>query len=190
MRTSPCADHRGRERGYTLTEILIVVVIMTLVATIAIPALQPTDDVELDAAAVLVANAFRFARAEALRTSVDYGVHIQTGSQRLRVFFVKSAFFFGELPDYDVYDPLSRNRYDLRFGSSPGLRGVSIDNVRMRYGGSSSDVEYLTYKPTGRPHYALFGNVSGLDEARITLVRGARQRVISIEPITGKVTIL
>lgn len=190
MPRSKCRDHRWREQGFTLTEILIVAVIMTLAVAIAVPALQPVDDAELDAAAALVANAIQYARSEAVRTQVDYGIRIQTGSQRLRVFYVKRAFLIGEIPDYEVYDPLSRNLYDLRFGSSPGLRGVSIDDVRLRYGGRSNDVEYLTFKPTGRPHYALFGNVSALDEARFTIVRGDRQRVISVAPVTGKVTIL
>ena len=75
---------RLAERGHTVAELVIVVAVIAVAAAVALPALDSNDQQTLDYVATEVAAAMRYARAEAMRTSVPHGVHVDTsGTQRL-----------------------------------------------------------------------------------------------------------
>jgi prepilin-type N-terminal cleavage/methylation domain-containing protein len=84
-------------RGYTLVEMLIVIVIVSIVATVAIPAMSSAPAAGLKAAGRVFASDLRLAAELAVQYGTDYSI------------------------DFDV----ARNRYQLRHtgtGSPPALQ--------------------------------------------------------------------
>ena len=75
-----------RQAGVTLAEMLVVVAVMALTASIAIPNASPLATITADAATAEVTSAIRFAQREAIRTGAWHTVKIDTATQTLRVY--------------------------------------------------------------------------------------------------------
>jgi len=66
-----CAPRRG---GFTLVEVLIVVVVMGILASLVIPAFRSTHTVSLESAARILASDIRLARSQAVQFNMDFNV--------------------------------------------------------------------------------------------------------------------
>ena len=177
------------DRGITLIELLLVVVILGIIVLVAIPAVQPYNEQQLDAAAQEVAAAIRFARDETLRTGTSYGVNINVGSQRLQVYWLDTSGFF-PTPIYDVRNPLDKKLYDLQFATDPLLSGVKVTAVSFYYRGSVIPKNYVGFDVWGTPKYNDFGTIRSLSNGEIKLGLGDAERIIKVTPMTGWVTVL
>ncbi len=177
-----------RECGYSLAEVLLVIAILAFGAAIAVPSLQPLDRAQLESATATVAAAIEFARDEAIRTEVEHGVFFQESQQRMRVYYLRGS-FFGGIPTYDVYDPITRQLYDFRFGETPGLSDISMSDVVLLYGTSSTSSPFLGFNKYGTPKNNSGFSTNSLTEGHITLSRGSQSTRILIGSVTGRVTI-
>jgi prepilin-type N-terminal cleavage/methylation domain-containing protein len=82
MRTKICPA-----RGFTLIEILIVLIITAITATLALDAVANTDaSLKADRAAREACTALRYARAMTLSYGASYGVEFDTANNRFQVF--------------------------------------------------------------------------------------------------------
>ncbi len=174
-----------RNRGFTLTEMLVVVTIVGIIAAATTASLATSDEVQLDAAASEVVTLIRFARSEAIRTGKSYGVATDVGNQRIRP-YIRSGFF--GLPSYTVRNPASKNLYDLRFNSAPGISDVVLADVNFNFH-TIGQQSFLGFNPDGVPKYESSSNVYLLDSATIRLNLGEAERIINISPTTGRVVI-
>ncbi len=98
-------------RGYTLTELLVVVVLLGLAAAIALPSFEPADDADLDLVTTEFANAIRFARSEAIRTGEPHGFRYLSAQKRIRVFSADTSTNPAGLL-WDVRHPVDKTLYD------------------------------------------------------------------------------
>ena len=113
------------ERGLSLTELLVVVAILGVVAAVVVPSSATRVERPLDLAAQEVAEAFRFARNESLRLAAPHGVSEDTAAMSIRVFSLDEG-VSPPSPVFDVYHPVRKQPYDVTLD---GLALAGVDAV-------------------------------------------------------------
>jgi len=170
--------------GITYIEVISVVVILGILAAVTIPNLSSVDHKKLDLAAEEVAQLFRFARLEAIRTGIPYGVTLSSSNDQFKVYRILS----GTLT-YDVYHPVDKKLYILNLNTDKATAGIELQSFGVFFGGSTISVSSLGFNTNGIPKFSFLGTDYMLDSATITLGYAAQTRVISVGPMTGRVTI-
>jgi type II secretory pathway pseudopilin PulG len=167
-RLAPPSTRRSRlvaaERGFTILELLIFLVMITLTATFAIWAYFARPEVTLENAAELLARDIRFAqhRSALIRGPVSLVFYDQGDGYRL--------------VDGDEADPRAdkrRDRVDRRYS-----RDATFEGVRILPMGLAAD-ERIVFEG------ADFEGPSG----RIALTYGDHNRLLEIESGTGKIVL-
>ena len=176
----------AEQRAYTLIEVLAVVVLIGLTATIAMPSVTPGESKKLDLVATETANAIRFARSEAMRTGNTMGFRYQINPHRIRVFNIDID-ATPNTTDFDVYHPVDKNLYTRNFGQQPFAFGGGIDRS-PDYRGTCNTPAKIYFDADGIPWCAAPSNVL-LMRYEITLTLGSDSRVVTLNGITGRVTI-
>ena len=180
------AMQRRSERGYSLIELLIVVGLLALVAALAVPAFNEPDEEALDRAAAEVVAALRFARAEAIRTSVPHGVEANPFAQRVRVYRLDES-VSPPAATYDVYDPFTKQPYDRRFGGNNEPR---LTIVYFKYANLFFPQTYVGFSgETGVPKLNSSGTIRLLETGFIDLWHNDISRRVNVSPVTGRVTV-
>jgi len=170
--------------GLSLLEMMIVVFILSLIAALAIPSLSVTETYKLDIAARKIVEATRFARAEAIRTGIVHGIIFSNTGDNAKVYQLISG-----TPTYNIYHPVDKKLYTLNLKNDSATAGVDFQSSGLYFGGSGSNREYLSFNTNGNPIYTNSGTDYLLDSATITLGYAGQTRVISVGPMTGRVTV-
>lgn len=170
--------------GLSYIEMVIVVVILGIVAAAAMPNLSSTDPKKLDNAANEVAAAIRFARAEAIRSKISRGINTDATNDRLRVYSLPAA-----TPTYDIYHPIDKKLYDIQLKTDAFVGGVDLVSASFVFAGAPSSSTNLDFSAEGTPKVTSAGTDYMLTSGTITLSYRGQQRVISIAPMTGQVTV-
>ena len=173
-----------KQKGISYIEIMIVVVILGIVAAAAMPNFSSTNEKKLDTAANEVATAIRFAQSEAIRTKTSYGISIDVANERLRVYRSPST-----TAVYDVYHPVDKKLYDLQLKTDAYTDGVDVVSVSFVFGSSYSSSTNLDFSAEGVPKYTSAGTDYMLTMGSLTLAYQGQQRMITIAPMTGRVTV-
>lgn len=174
------------QRGYTLVELVLVLVIVSALATVVVPALAPGQSIKLDLVATEIADAMRFARVEALRLGVARGFRQESTTKRVRVFSMDTLNSPATLV-YDIYHPIDKQLYDRSFEEQPFAFTGDMNHTQT-YRGTCDTPENIFFDAGGIPWCADPDNVL-LDRFDVTLTLGADSRVITLHGITGRVTI-
>lgn len=169
-------------RGYTLVELLAVIVLMGIIASVFFSTSSLNDEQTLDLAAREVASALRFARNEALRTNVAHGVRLSSADNRLRVFRLASP----PTEDYTVYHPRDKQLFDLDLDKSYFGSGITAVSD-FRYGGSATPIEAVAFTKSGVP--AAPSDLTIMDAGTITLSFRGASLTVTVSAINGQVSI-
>ncbi len=180
-----CTNHPEIQQGFSLLEMTIVVLILSIMAAVAIPNLAATDPLKLDIAAKEITAAIRFAKAESIRTKTQYGVNTDATNDQIRVYRLS-----GLLPVYDVYHPINKKLYDIQLKTHPFTAGVDLISASFVFSGGFSSSTNLSFNTDGYPKYSviLLGDFM-LTSGTITLSYAGQQRIVTISPMTGRVTL-
>jgi len=175
-----------REQGYTFVELLIVIFILGVAASVVIPDISTTNPGKLKIAAEEFARAMRFARSEALRTGQPHGFSQQSTAQRIRVFRPDT----GASPltlNYDVYHPLSKHLYDIQLNGHPFALADQL-NLVVSFKGSCNDTDNIYFDSNGIPRCADPETIL-LQQLDLSFTLGNLTRVVTLHGITGRVTV-
>lgn len=170
-----------RSRGFTLVEILCVLVILGIASAMIIPQLGSRDDLVVSSAARVMMADLIYAQNRAIATQ-----------QRQFVQFTGQQYTVMTRPtDSDplaaITHPITKENYALTFGTpASGLTNVTLTSVS--FGGPS----IVGFDELGSP-FALDAGPNTITPlaapGTIVLTCGAASLTVSIEPYTGELTV-
>lgn len=176
-----------RQVGYTLTELMIVVTILAIVAAIVVPAVTTTNtDRELQLAAEEFAAAMRFARTEAIRSGEPHGFRFLTDEERIRVFSVNTS----GSPwtwTWDVYHPVTKQLYDYTLPEK--LRGAPDPVAQTAVYRSTCNSTGVVYFDANGTPWCLEPETALLASYQLDVTTTDGQIAINLDGITGRVTV-
>jgi len=165
-------DLRARGGGFTLAEILLVVLIIAIAAMIAVPMMGSMDSVQIRSAANMIAADLEYAKSMAISRQEDYSVVFPANSY------------------YEVHDqngiikhPVKKGfDYKVDFSGDSRLDKVVIESADF----DSSNT--ITFDYLGSP-YSGSGTSNPLNSGTISIRAGDFTMTVSVEPVTGFISI-
>ena len=164
-------DHKAVDGGFTVMEILIVVVIISIAAMMAIPMITSASSMQIRTAANTIAADLEYAKSMAISRQKIYTVVFDTAAESYRI----------EDPNGIITHPVKKGfQYIVNFSTDSRLSIVDIADVNFD-ATSAIKFDYL-----GSP---LNGNGSPLNNGVITLQAADVTSTITVEPVTGFILI-
>jgi prepilin-type N-terminal cleavage/methylation domain-containing protein len=177
--------------GFTLLEMLVVVLILAIVSAAAIPLLSGNDPRKLTVAAQEAANLLRFALSEARRTGGHVLVDGKSTSGQLKLYHSNVT---GQVPPVvgtsAINDPLTKRAAVLDVGANPFSQGVTLTPQFMA-GGQARPQLLIGPGLTQMRGFDGAGSDMGALQAgsRIQLAYGAQGATVTIDSVTGLVSV-
>ena len=175
-----------RQAGFSLLELLAVVIILGIMAVALVPDSAPTNQQKLDIAVQEFAAAMRFARSEAIRLGEPRGFRQQSSPMRIRVFRADTG-TVPWTPIYDVRHPLSKQLYGLDLNAHPMDSVDSIAHNRV-YRGSCNQAGVVHFDGQGIPRCTDPETVL-LEQFELTFTLGNHSRLLRLDGISGQVSL-
>lgn len=166
--------------GFTLIEIIIVVVILGIAAMIAVPMLSSAADMKVRAAANRIAADLDYAKGLAVTHQKGYAVVFDTANESydIRV----EPYGSGNI----IANPVRPGSlYVVSFPSDSNFSQVKIDTVVF----NSPTNHTIAFDYLGSPYCGTIASANALNSGRITLQAGDFSIYVDIEPMTGYITI-
>lgn len=191
--------NRAQENGFTLVELLIVLVILVMAAATAAPLFKTAvEEKKLDAAFAEVFSAAEFARGEARRTREPTGFCVDA-LERLVVLKMaqpNADETTNAAWDFAIPHPIDKQAYQVEFANSPHLEGVElvfISSIQtpFYFEGVVAGSECVYFDSDGKPFISSTGgNQYRLSNSwiKLQLVAGTNviaSREMRIQPLSG-----
>lgn len=178
---------RSRATGVTLPELLIVVTILAVVGTFAMPSLNSLESLRINAATAELAAALRYAREEAIRTGDIYSVEFPSGTHAAQVVQIDD-FSVMAITRPVVRHPISRRLYNLDLENDPTTSPTQLSSLVLDFD-SVGQQRRVDFMPTGQPVWIdIFEQPYRLLNGSIVLQAQAVQTTIVLDGLTGRVT--
>ena len=152
-----------RPPGFTLLEVIVLVVVLGIVAAVVVPYMASAGDLEVISAARLVATDLQYAQNVAITTQVPVTVAYNTSGE---------AYVLSNTSGPLIH-PITKASHTVDFASQPGFSRSDI--VSANFGGNAA----VTFDALGTPDHA----------GAVTLQAGPHVYRVEVAGITGRVTV-
>jgi len=162
-----------RKQGFTLIELVMLIVIIGIVALVAMPKAVTSQAVRLEAACQKIASDLRYAQGMALAQQVRFGISFDPVSEAYFVYRVN----IGTV----AMDPQTRNDFNVSFVTLNEFKGIDIASTNF-----SNKIEFDS---AGAPYDGNGVILSSQGVITLQAQAGAYSRTVRIEAKTGKVSV-
>jgi prepilin-type N-terminal cleavage/methylation domain-containing protein len=166
-------DLRAGDKGFTLIEIMVVVVIIAIAAMVVVPMMGTAGSMQIRSAANIIAADLEYAKSMAISRQKNYSV----------VFNSVGGYYEVRDPNGIIKHPVRKGfDYKVDFSSDSRLDKVVIDSVDFDPGSSNT----VTFDYLGSPYS---GTSNPLNSGAIHIRAGDLTMTINVEPVTGFISI-
>lgn len=165
LRRKDVGELCGKGHGFTIVELLIVVVILSIVALTAIPMMSSAASIQIRSAANIIAADIEYARSMAISRGQNHSVEFDKDTDSYKIVDQGGTV---------IQHPVKKGfPYEMNFRTESRLSRVDITNAS--FGG----IQKVTFDCLGSPD-------SG---GTVNLQAGGISSTITVEPVTGFVSI-
>ena len=178
-----------RRRGFTLVEILAVVLIIGIASAIIIPQIGTRDDMRVTAAARALVSDLVYAQSLAISNGTYVYIKFDVANNNYTL--LSTAAPSGG--DVALSHPVTQTTYIQQFGASaPGWENVSVNSAVF----NGVDVNYrpeftLAFDEIGTPHVYCY-DVNGTNEMNdgsVVLKCGDFTKTVTVSAATGEISV-
>ncbi len=162
-----------RKRGFTLLELIILIVILGFVVLISIPNISSYLDARIYSCAQKISSDIRYTQYLSIAEHNSYGVEFNSASNYYRVYDVDT----GSL----ATDPYSRADMEIDLDTTKEYQGVNISSVNI---GSSDEIRFSSL---GEPLDSSGNALASL--GTVVLSYSGKTKTVAVYPVTGWVEI-
>lgn len=164
----------GGCNGFTIIEILIVVVLIGIMAMMAIPTMSSAGSIQIRAAANMIAADLEYAKSMAISRGQNYSVVFDENAESYSI----------KKDDSVIPHPVKKGfDYIINFRSDSRLNRVDIVDADF----DADPSQTITFDYLGSPYSG--SGPSPLNSGIITLEAGGITKRVRIEPVTGYISI-
>lgn len=157
--------------GFTLIEVMLVVLILGIAAAVAVPMMSSAGSMQVRSAANMIAADLEYAKSMAISRGQPYSVLFDKTTESYRVLDHNAAV---------ITHPVKKGNYVIDFKNDSRLDRVNI--VDANFDGTSK----VTFDYLGSPYN---GSGSPLNSGLVTLQAGGVTKTVRVEPVTGFISI-
>lgn len=169
---------RDPKRGFTLIEVLMVIVILGVAALIVVPMASPAAGLQVTGATLQLASDLEYARSMAISRGQTYKVVFDPDN---RTYEVEDA--SGNV----LAHPVNFGKtYVVNYAADTRFAQISIDEADFDGAVNADGLPEVRFDGLGSPFNA---DGDPLDSGQVRLVAASESRTVTVEPVTGIISV-
>lgn len=184
------ANRRQNWRGFTLIEILVVLVILGIASAVIVPQIGRRDDLTASAATRMIMADLIYAQNKAIAMQCKYCVVFDTTNKNYQLYQLAN----GSTTLTAITHPITKQTYVVQFkatGATPAKPTKGFENVTLTSASMDGKL-MLAFDELGTPYSgdpATPGTLTALAAGAVQITAGNYSMTVNVEPYTGELSV-